>query len=188
MSTISDDSERRLAQHIRSEREARNWSLSDLALRSDVSKAAISKIERGEVSPTAGVLVRLAEAFGLTLAGLLVRAEGDERRLQRAGDEAWWTDPETGYRRRQAFARSWHPVEIVDVELPPGGRVVLPASSYARIRQVVRVVEGHLRLHEGGDLFDLAPGDCLGFGAPGEVIFSNVTDAPCFYCVSLTRS
>ncbi|ALN74458.1 XRE family transcriptional regulator [Aureimonas sp. AU20] len=188
MDILVDDSERRLAQHIRREREARGWSLSELAARSDVSKAAISKIERGEVSPTAGVLVRLAEAFGLTLAGLLVRAEGDEARLQRSGHQSWWTDPETGYRRRQAFARSWHPVEIVDVELPPGGRVVLPASSYSRIRQVVRVTQGRLRLSEGGELFDLGPGDCLGFGAPGEVTFSNESDAACFYLVALTRS
>ena len=47
-----------------------------MADRSAVSKAAISKIERGETSPTATVLVKLASAFDLTLAGLLLRAEG----------------------------------------------------------------------------------------------------------------
>jgi len=34
------------------ERESRGWSLADLAERSGVSKATISKIEREEVSPT----------------------------------------------------------------------------------------------------------------------------------------
>src|SRR3954463_9776367 len=76
MDTIYDDTGERIARQVRFESQARDWSLSDLADRSHVSKAAISKIEREELSPTAVILVRLAGAFDLTLAGLLVRAEG----------------------------------------------------------------------------------------------------------------
>src|SRR4051812_47339778 len=103
MDTIMDDSSAKLARRILLEREARGWSLADLAEASGVSKAAISKIERAEVSPTAVVLVRLAAAFDLTLAGLLVRAEGDAGRLARAADQAVWRDPDTGYVRRQIY-------------------------------------------------------------------------------------
>lgn len=188
MSTSEDDLHARLARRIRLEREARGWSLADLSSHADVSKAAISKIERCDASPTAGVLIRLAGAFDLTLAGLLLRAEGDESRLRRVADQPSWTDPETGYQRRQVFARPDHPVEIVEVALPARRRVVLPASSYAHIRQVVRVVEGRLRLEEGGAQYELDAGDCLGFGPPSEVTFSNETDCPCRYLVVLTRS
>ncbi|MFZ3004737.1 MAG: helix-turn-helix transcriptional regulator, partial [Phenylobacterium sp.] len=66
-----DDSGARLANRLRLERDRRGWSLADLAERAGVSKATISKIERQEVSPTAVILVRLAGAFDLTLAGLL---------------------------------------------------------------------------------------------------------------------
>lgn len=188
MDRLVDECEINIARRIRAERDARGWSLADLARRSDVSKAAISKIERGETSPTAGVLVRLAGAFDLTLAGLLLRAEGDASRLTRAADQPLWTDPASGYRRRQVFARPDHPVEIVEVELPALQRVVLPASSLARIRQAVRLVTGRLTLHEGGERFDLDPGDCVGFGAPAEVTFANETCEPCTYLVVLTRS
>src|ERR1700679_3755221 len=64
MSTIEDDAGTRLAERLKLEREAHGWSLADLAERSGVSRGAISKIERGESSPTAGLLVRLAEARG----------------------------------------------------------------------------------------------------------------------------
>lgn len=188
MDIIRDDTESKIALRIRQEREARGWSLGQLAEQSGVSKAAISKIERGETSPTAGVLVRLAGAFGLTLAGLLVRAEADASRLTRVADQPVWTDPATGYRRHQVFARPDHPVEIIEVEFPPGARIVLPASSYARIRQVLRVVSGELTLSEGGKIFRLKAGDCLGFGPPSEVVFANETEAPCLYLVALTRS
>lgn len=187
MDTEIDDTSAQLARRIRLEREARGWSLADLAERSGVSKAAISKIERAEVSPTATVLVRLSAAFDLTLAGLLLRAETGDR-LVRAADQPQWRDPETGYLRRQVYGRPYHPVELVEVELPPGGRVALPASSYAHIRQLVWLRAGRLTLIEGGVTRRLEPGDCLGFGPPADSVFLNETESPATYVVALARS
>jgi transcriptional regulator with XRE-family HTH domain len=73
MTTIIDDVSDRIARRLRLERDSRSWSLADLAERSGVSRATISKIERAEVSPTAVVLVRLAAAFDLTLAGRMLQ-------------------------------------------------------------------------------------------------------------------
>jgi transcriptional regulator with XRE-family HTH domain len=188
MATIVDESSARIANRLRLERDMRGWSLADLAERSGVSKATISKIEREEVSPTAVILVRLAGAFDLTLAGLLLRAEGEGQRLSRVAEQPVWRDPETGYLRKQVFSRPDHPLEITQVEMPAGGRVVLPASSYAHIRQAVWVRTGELVIREGGDRHVLSAGDCLGFGPPSEVTFANETTAPCIYVVVLTRS
>ena len=186
MSTILDDPSSRIAGRLRLERSSRGWSLADLAERSGVSKATISKIEREEVSPTAVILVRLAGAFDLTLAGLLLGAEG-QGRLIRAIEQPVWRDPETGYLRKQVFSRPDHPVEIVRVELPPRQRVTLPASSYAHIRQLVWVQTGSLVITEGGQRHLLGAGDCLGFGPPVETTFANETSAPCVYVVALAR-
>lgn len=187
MATIRDKSNAQIAHRLRLERAARGWSLADLAARSGVARATISKIEREEVSPTAVILMRLAGAFDLTLAGLLLRAEGEGERLSRAADQPVWRDPETGYLRKQVFCRPDHPLEIVQVELPTGERVVLPASSYASIRQAVLVQTGELSILEGGDRHLLGAGDCLGFGPPSEVTFANETAAPCTYLVVLAR-
>ena len=190
MSTIVDETRARIALRLRLEREQRDWSLAELAARSGVSKAMISKVEREEASPTAVTLVRLAGAFDLTLAGLLLRAEGHPggHPVWRSVDRPVWRDPETGYLRRQVFAQTDHPVEIVDVELPAGREVVLPASSYARIRQALWVRTGELVIVEGGERHVLGPGDCLGFGPPSDVTLANATDAPCSYVVVLARS
>jgi transcriptional regulator with XRE-family HTH domain len=183
-----DRSAAQIARRLRLERDLRGWSLADLAERSGVSRATISKIEREEVSPTAVILVRLAGAFDLTLAGLLLRAEGAGERLSRAAEQPIWRDPETGYLRTQVFCRPDHPLELVQVELPPGRRVTLPASSYAHIRQLVWVRTGDLVIQEGGERHVLHAGDCLGFGTPSEVTFANDTGAPCTYVVALARS
>ena len=188
MDTIIDDVSARIARRLRLERDSRGWSLADAAERSGVSKATISKIERAEVSPTAVILVRLAAAFDLTLAGLMLRAEGRGDRLMRAAEQPVWRDPETGYLRKQIFGRPDHPLEIITVELPPGKQVVLPASSYAHIRQAVWVQAGSLVIIEAGERHALGGGDCLGFGSPSEVTFANKTAAPCVYVVVLARS
>ena len=188
MDTIVDDLSSRLAHRLRLERDSRGWSLADLAERSGVSKATISKIERAEVSPTAVVLVRLASAFDLTLAGLMLRAEGQGDRLSRASEQPIWRDPGTGYLRRQVFNRPDNPVEIIKVEMPARQRVTLPASSYAHIRQAVWVLAGALVIIEGGERHLLATGDCLGFGPPAEVTYANESAATCTYVVALARS
>jgi transcriptional regulator with XRE-family HTH domain len=188
MDTLVDNLSQRLAQRIRLERDGRGWSLAELAERSGVSKATISKIERAEVSPTAVVLVRLASAFDLTLAGLMLRAESQGERVSRAADQPLWRDPETGYLRKQVFSRPDNPVEIIRVEMPARQRVTLPASSYTHIRQALWVLSGSLVITEAGTRHVLAAGDCLGFGPPAETTFANETASPCTYVVALARS
>ncbi|MGJ4939047.1 helix-turn-helix domain-containing protein [Bradyrhizobium sp. HKCCYLS1011] len=188
MDHLIDDFGQRLAHRLRFERERRGWSLADVAGHSGVSKATISKIERAEVSPTATVLVRLASAFDLTLAGLMLRAEHHGERVSRADQQPVWQDPESGYVRKQVFSRPDHPVELVTVEMPAHQSVTLPASSYAHIRQLLWVQSGHLVITEGAERHELGPGDCLGFGLPAETIFANETDSPCVYVVALARS
>ncbi|QYF92171.1 helix-turn-helix domain-containing protein [Massilia sp. PAMC28688] len=190
MNTIVDDTGRQLAVRIRLERDARGWSLAELAQRAGVAKATVSKIERGEVSPTAVILVRIASAFGLTLAGLLLRAEGhgNGERVSRAAAQPVWRDPATGYVRRQVLSRPDHPLEIVQVQLPAGAAVTLPAASYVHIRQAVWVRQGSLVIAEGGVRHSLDEGDCLPFGPPSDVEFFNETALPCTYVVLLARS
>lgn len=187
MDQIIDDTSRQLAARIRLERDARGWALAELAERAGVAKATISKIEREEVSPTAVILVRIAAAFDLTLAGLLLRAE-EKGRVSRAAEQAVWRDPATGYTRRQVLSRPDHPLEVVQVSMPAGQQVTLPASSYAHIRQAVWVHAGCLTIIEDGVRQRLEEGDCLPFGPPSDVTFMNDTDDAVRYTVVLARS
>lgn len=188
MSTKLDDPGVRIAHRLRREREAQGWSLTELAARSGVSRAMISKVERREASPTATILVRLASAFNLTLAGLLAGAESEGERLIRTAHQPLWRDPATGYLRRQIFKRPDHPVEVARIELPPRQRVGFPAGSYARIRQIVWVEQGTLVIEEAGARHELAAGDCLAFGPPADTTFVNESAGTCIYLVILALS
>ena len=64
------DLNQRIAERVRELRAARGLSLDALASKSRVSRSMISLIERGESSPTAVVLEKLAAGLGVMLAAL----------------------------------------------------------------------------------------------------------------------
>jgi transcriptional regulator with XRE-family HTH domain len=176
-----------LAGRIAAARAARKWSLADVAERSGVSRAMLSKVERMEASPTATVLMRIASALDMTLAELLTPAAGGDARVRRRADQPVWTDPATGYRRRQVCLSLALPLELAEVELPAGAEVAAPAASYLLIRQVLWVIEGRVVIIEGEGRTALGPGDRLEFGPPSDCVFRNEGDAPCRYLVAVVR-
>ncbi|HKN52223.1 MAG TPA: XRE family transcriptional regulator [Amycolatopsis sp.] len=184
---MTDPLTAKLATTVQAARAARGLSANGLAERSGVSRAMIGKIERAEVQPTAALLAKLSAAFGMTLSELIARAEGDDRRLARAAEQPVWTDPATGYRRRAISPPGGAPLELVEIELPPGTEVGFAAGSYAFLHQQILVLEGRLRLHEGDDVHELEAGDCLQLGSPAHRIYLNPTDLPCRYLIALVK-
>jgi len=176
-----------LAAALQAARQARGLSVSALAELAGVSRAMIGKIERGDAQPTAVLLARLAGALGMTLSELVARAEDGGGRLVRAADQPTWTDPASGYRRRTVSPASGRPLELVEVELPAGARVAFAGDTQPLVHQLIWVLDGHLRLHEGDTVHELGPGDCLQLGPPGLRVFANPTDRCCRYLVALTR-
>ncbi|MEV7323419.1 XRE family transcriptional regulator [Streptomyces sp. NPDC093970] len=186
----------RIAARVRAERERRRWTLAQLADASGVSPAMISRIERGESSPTAVVLGKLSAAFQIGVASLLALAEGGPDAMpgpaagaagvRRGPDAAEWCDPGTGYRRRQITGPRF-PAEIAEIRLPAGARVPYPAAAFAFVRQLVWVIDGRLTFHDGETVHELDAGDTVELGPPAERVFANTTDAECRYAVVLTR-
>jgi transcriptional regulator with XRE-family HTH domain len=172
-----------------------------LAGGSGVSRAMISKIERGESSPTAVLLGKLSAALELSVSELLTGARlGDgpqsaERaaaeasgagRVRRAEDTPHWRDPDTGYLRRQ-ISTAGFPAAVTEVMLPPHARVPYPAAAYAFIAQLVWVMSGQLTLTDGAVRRVLAVGDTFELGEPRSREFGNDTDEECRYVVVVTR-
>jgi transcriptional regulator with XRE-family HTH domain len=199
MSTIltSSDTEIRLARRLREERENRDWTLAELAGRSGVSRAMVSKIERGEASPTAALLGKLSAAFGLTLSQLFARMEDQLDQtsglVTRAAQQPVWRDPETGFLRRSLSPPDLGhpgraPLELVWGELPPGARISYPAASRAFIAdQQLVVINGALSITLATTVHALDAGDCLWFGPPTDVTFHNPGAARCRYIIAVLR-
>ena len=183
MNTIEDSINQRIGARIRIERESRGWSLTELAERAGVSRAMIHKIERGESSPTATLLGRLSGAFGISMSTLIARAEMQEGKLLRFADQPVWHDPQSHYMRRHVSPRSDLPIDLVQIELPAGSDIPMPASSYVQARQLIWLQLGELVFVEGDTRHDMKAGECLELGPPNDCRFINETAQPCVYLV-----
>jgi transcriptional regulator with XRE-family HTH domain len=187
MQEIAQDIDQRIAARVKSARQALGLTLDQLAERSAVSRAMISRVERGEASPTAALLGRLANALGVTLSDFFREAAPGEGPLVRAADQPVWRDPATGYLRRNV-TNAGAGIDIVDVTLPPGASVTYDnAVAPFAADQVVWVLEGRLRMVLGDAATDLADGDSLAMRLDRPTRFQNISDRPVRYAVAVRR-
>lgn len=185
-----DDITPRLARRVHALREASGLSLDALAERSGVSRSAISLIERGRSSPTAVVLDRLAAALGVTLASLF-EADAAARAappapLARVAEQPVWTDPASGYVRRNVSPAWPSPIQLVDVRFPPGQRVAYEhAARESEVHQQVWMIDGAMQVSVGRETWRLEAGDCLAMRLDAPVVWHNPTKKSARYLVAL---
>ncbi|MFV5547739.1 helix-turn-helix domain-containing protein [Acinetobacter oleivorans] len=167
----------RIAQQVRELRLARGYTLDVLATRCQVSRSAISLIERGEASPTAVVLEKLANGLGVPLTQLFDVPQNNQspQPLIRRTQQSEWKDPETGYIRRQISPPNWKsPFQIVEIEFPPQSRITYEISETSKVvQQQLWVVEGEIDIQLGDSSYALSTGDCLAMQLNQPVIYSN---------------
>ena len=179
----------RIAERVGELRAARGLSLDALAGTSGVSRSMISLIERGESSPTAVVLEKLAAALGVTLPSLfdaLARPAGAQSGpVARREDQPQWQDPESGYRRRNVSPPNVRqPMQIVEVHFPPRGRVAFETGERdLRVHQQVWVLRGAIDVTVGTERHRLREGDCLAMELGRPTMFHNPTRKPTRYAV-----
>lgn len=188
----SDDINTRLGRRLRGLRDEADLSLDALAQRSGVSRSAISLIENGRSSPTATVLDKLAGALGVTVASLFERAPGagePPSPIARVAEQPVWTDPASGYRRRNVSPRLPSPLQLVDVVFPPGRRVAYDAMPReADTRQQVWMIEGAMEITVGTTTWRLEAGDCLAMSLDQGIVYRNPTRRDARYLVALVTS
>lgn len=182
------DIERRIAQRLGRLRAERGWSLDALAERTGISRATLSRLERGELSPTAAMLGKLCTTYGWTLSRLMAEAETRPPTLVPASEQSEWTDPESGYRRRvvsppAAGLRG----ELVEVRMPAGATVSFDASPVPRLEHHLWMLEGSIALEVEGTLFRLRPGDSLRYVLAGPTRFQNAGRREARYVVAIVH-
>jgi transcriptional regulator with XRE-family HTH domain len=188
MGDTASDLNRRIAERVRELRAAQGLSLDALAGQSGVSRSMISLIERGESSPTAVVLEKLAAGLGVMLASLFdapAAAQAPPSPVARRDDQPLWQDPASGYLRRNVSPPGVpQPMQIVEVQFPPGARVAFETGARdTRVHQQVWVLDGAIDVTLGAERHRLREGDCLAMQLDRPTMFHNPTRKPARYAV-----
>lgn len=109
-SSLLAESRQRLAERLAELRRARGWTLDQAAAATGVSRASLSKLEKGQMSPTFNVLMKLGMGFELSPAALLAGARGGSasgrRSISRAGEGMPYASP--NYEHRLLAAELTH--------------------------------------------------------------------------------
>jgi transcriptional regulator with XRE-family HTH domain len=172
---------RHLGRRIHQLRTRRGWTQDALAQRAGVSKAMLSKIERGENNPTLVVAARIAAALDLTMSQLI--GADERRRALRLPKEqrATYRDPTTGIERRLFPAFGSSAVDIVQVVMPAGASTGELAPHLTLVEYYLLVEQGCLRVTLGDETYALEAGDAFYFVADVPHRFENIGEGEARY-------
>ena len=172
----------RLGSRVKELRKRRGLTLEELAERSGVSRAMISKLERGEKNPTLVVAAKLAEGFGVTLSQLVGMEERREVVVVPREKRMVMRDPETGF-ERQLLSPSFggREVEFIRNVVPQGSNSGELPPHRSGVEEYIVVEKGILRTVIGGEEYLLEEGDALYFEADVSHRFHNAGVGECSY-------
>jgi transcriptional regulator with XRE-family HTH domain len=178
----------RIASRVRALRTDLGMTLDALAARCDVSRSMISLVERGESSPTAVVLEKIASGLGVSLAALFDDATAPASPVSRRDDRTPWRDPQSGYVRRNISPANFpSPIQIVEVVLPAGARVAYETGARnVGIHQQIWVQEGSIEVTLGSMTHRLSEDDCLVMRLDEPTAFRNRGRKAARYVVVIT--
>jgi transcriptional regulator with XRE-family HTH domain len=182
------DIDYKIGARIRELRAQRGLTLEALAERADVSRAMLSRIERGESSPTAQLMNKVCGGLGITLSILFAEETAPKSPLSRRDSQPTWRDPATRYLRREVSpSGKASSIDIVEVEFPPGRSVTFDDMRLPQVEQQVWVLDGALEMDVGGATHRLGAGDCLAMHLGQPLVFRNPTRRQVRYAVILNR-
>jgi transcriptional regulator with XRE-family HTH domain len=185
----SNDITELIGRRLRELRATAGLSLDALAHKSGVSRSNISLIERGQSSPTAVVLDKLSSALNVSVASMFEAGETPAAPppLARVADQPVWSDPASGYVRRNVSPAGVSPLQLVDVVFPAGQRVSFETSARdADIHQLIWMIDGVMDIGYGEDRWQLRAGDCLAVRLDAPITFHNPGATAARYLVALT--
>jgi transcriptional regulator with XRE-family HTH domain len=179
---VEEVSSGRLGERIRALRRERGLTLEDLSGRSGVSRAMISKLERGEKNPTLVVAAKVAEGLGVSLSQLVGVEERREVVVVPKERRMVVRDPETGF-ERQLLSPSfgWRGIEFIRNVVPEGSCSGEFPPHRRGVEEYVVVERGWLKAILGGEDYLLEEGDALYFEADVPHRFDNAGEGECSY-------
>lgn len=170
---------------VRSERQAREWTLDQLAEHSGVSRRMLVNIEQGLANPSVTTLLRLSDALGIGLPALVAAPQTKPVSVVRGGGApALWTGDGGG--RGVLLAGTAPPdiLELWDWTLAPGDR----HDSEAHVpgtKEILQVREGTVTVVVADQTEVLEVDDTISFGSDVPHSYANEGSQPARFALTV---
>lgn len=183
---MPDTVDARLAARLGLLRTEHGWSLDELSHRAGVSRSTLSRLERGELSPTTTVLGRLCTVYGRTMSRLLMEVETEPPQLVPAAVQPVWRDERSGFLRRSVSPpHAGLRAEIVEGTLDAGADIAYENAPVPGVEQHIWVLEGTVEITVDSTVHTVRQGDCLRFRLRGPSHFHCPGPGPVRYALMI---
>lgn len=155
---------------VRGERRSRGWTLDQLAEAAGVSRRSAINVEQGVANPSVGTLLRLSDALGVGLPGLVEPPRTTSVKVTRHGEgTVLWSSEAGGCGRLVAGSGPPDVLELWDWLLGPGDLHTSEAHT-PRTTELIQVQEGTVIVQVADRSVSLVVGDAVSL--PGDVAHS----------------
>lgn len=155
---------------VKQERQARGWTLDQLAEAARVSRRMLINVEQGVVNPSVGTLLKISDALGVGLPMLVEPPRPALVKVTRHGDGAALWSSESG--GRGVLVAGTGPPDVVELwewTLAPGDQHLSEAHTPGT-KELVQVQQGTIIVQVADQPVTLDVGDAAAF--PGDVAHS----------------
>ncbi len=155
---------------VKQERQARGWTLDQLAEAAAVSRRMVVNVEQGAANPSVGILLRISDALGVGLPALVEPPRPRQVKVTRHGEgAALWTSESGG--RGVLVAGTGPPdvLELWDWTMFPGD-VHKSEAHTPGTKELVQVQQGTITVGVADQSVTLVAGDAVAF--PGDAAHS----------------
>ncbi|MCR4457463.1 MULTISPECIES: helix-turn-helix domain-containing protein [unclassified Pseudescherichia] len=185
----NQDYRQKLAARLAALRVQHNRTLEELSSVSGISRATLSRIERGEVSPTAEVLNQLCIVYRMTMSRLLAEVEQTADNLFRVEQQTLWQDERNGFERRMLLPPSnQFRCELIEGKLRPGAYIEYLNPPVQGLEQYLWLCAGGLTIKVDTEIWTLKKGDSLRFHLAGISSFSAHGSLGAHYLLVVCKS
>lgn len=158
---------------VKHERQARGWTLDQLARAASVSRRMVVSVEQGGANPSVGTLLRLGDALGVGLPALVEPPEPRAVKVTRRGEgPVLWTGSSGGRGVLVAGTASPDVIELWDWTLTAGEEHISAAHAVGT-RELAHVLQGAVVIETAGQTIRLQTGDAMTFAGDCSHRYTN---------------
>ncbi|MFD9948096.1 helix-turn-helix domain-containing protein [Nonomuraea sp. NPDC059023] len=166
-----------LAANVRGNRQARGWTLDEMAERCGLSRRMIVQIEQGQSNPSIATLLRISDALGLGLPQLVALQQPPKPKVVRSGQgPRLWRGTHGGHAHLVAGSGPPDVLELWDWTLHPAESHSSEAHSPGTVEHLL-VISGEVDLRVSDEVRRLLPGDAVSFNGDQPHSYANHPDA-----------
>ena len=148
---------RAIGDRVKQERQARRWTLDQLAEATGVSRRALVNVEQGAANPSVGTLLRISDALGVGLPALVEPPTPRSVKVTRKGEGAVLWSSDTG--GRGVLVARTQPPDVVEL--------------WEWTRELVQVRQGTVTFEAGDQSVTLKAGDAATFPGDRDHSYAN---------------